>query len=224
MSGKGTTGHNVRHDLLPAEHKIVRGLTRGRLFVMAPGEDEIPMRRNEADANRLAEIGSDDEEDHVEPALATKKKKDPTPLQQSALDFMSQSTEERATASLFKMKWGKLQHEVIEWEILADGVDIVDNPMVCSEEIHMKKTIDFGSESLDDTFFNHFFPCVEGHGRKLDEFFKDTRALCHLTAKDDKIMFNQPEDEDPDWAVKQCCLLLIAYVTEVVQGVDNLWM
>jgi len=40
---------------------------------------------------------------------------------------------------------------------------------------------------------------------------------------DEKIQFNQPDDEDPDWVVKQCYLLMVAAATKPVIGVDNLW-
>ena len=227
VSGKGATGYNVSYDLMPAGHKIVHGLMRAKLVVLAPREDEIPMQQNAATAALLGEIGSDDDEEveeEVAEGVSTTKKKKPTPLQQSVKDFMSQMTKEIATAALYEMKWGKLQHEVIEWEILADGVDITDNPMVYPEEIHMKKEIDFGSEPLDEIFFNHFFPCIEGHAKKLDDFFKSPAALYHSTVRDDDILFHQPKDDDPDWVVKQCHLLLTASLTETVQGVDNVWM
>jgi len=44
------------------------------------------------------------------------------------------------------------------------------------------------------------------------------------TVREEKIHFHQEGvDEDPDWVVKQCYLLMIAAVTEAEVGVDNLW-
>jgi len=37
------------------------------------------------------------------------------------------------------------------------------------------------------------------------------------------IKFHDPDDDDPDWKVKQCYLLILAAATEREHGVENLW-
>ena len=57
----------------------------------------------------------------------------------------------------------------------------------------------------------------------MDEFFSNKEAPRHQTVIDEKIQFNQPDNEDPDWVVEQRCLLVVAAATEPVISVDNLW-
>ena len=57
----------------------------------------------------------------------------------------------------------------------------------------------------------------------MDKFLSDPRATYNDTVVRDQIKFHDDEDLDPDWKVRQCCLLLIASATEIVCGVDNLW-
>jgi hypothetical protein len=66
------------------------------------------------------------------------------------------------------------------------------------------------------------FPCV-GHAKLIDKFLSDTRATYHDTVVKDNIIFHGPDAADPDWMVRQCYLLMIAFATEIVNGVDNLW-
>jgi hypothetical protein len=39
----------------------------------------------------------------------------------------------------------------------------------------------------------------------------------------DKIKFEDPEAEDPDWKVKQAYTLMIAAALEIENGVENMW-
>jgi hypothetical protein len=55
---------------------------------------------------------------------------------------------------------------------------------------------------LNDLFFEQFFPSVVGHAKIIDEFRADHRSPFHSTVTIDKIKFEDPEAEDPDWKVK----------------------
>jgi hypothetical protein len=38
-----------------------------------------------------------------------------------------------------------------------------------------------------------------------------------------RIVFHDPDDDDPDWQVRQCYTLLISAASEIENGVENLW-
>jgi hypothetical protein len=42
--------------------------------------------------------------------------------------------------------------------------------------------------------------------------------------KHDRIVFHDPNDDDPDWQVRQCYTLFIAAASQIENGVENLWM
>jgi len=214
-SGNTKCGYVVEYDRLPAGHKIVTGVARGRLRVLEAGQDE---------PEQLATL---EEITEAEVEAEAKKAKKKTPLQLSIEDFENQTKVEIATSQLFEMAVTK--DEVIDWKILPDGEHITqdDNnnlvPFKCPDALVFKKEIDFINTPLDEIFFDEFFPSVKGHAARMDEFHSSVQSSWHQTVQKEKITFNRPEDDDPDWVVKQCYLLMIAAVTEAETGVDNLW-
>ncbi|MGL5936847.1 MAG: hypothetical protein ACRCZI_14630, partial [Cetobacterium sp.] len=154
----------------------------------------------------------------------TKKKKKPTPQQQSDIDFKKLSLEDRQVIGEFQMKYNATG-DSINWKILKDTEYLKpsEDPCIYPDGVCFLKDIDFIEEGFDKTFFDVFFPTVVGHALLLDEFFSSTKAPYHKTVKDEAFTFHRPDDEDPDWIVKNCYLLLLAAVGEVKLGIDNLW-
>jgi len=210
LMGTARTGYNVEYDLLPQDHKIVHGIGRGRLKVLDPGADK-PTQLSTMEEIAAATL-----------AKAEKAKKK-MPYQLSVKAFKSMSPEEKATAKLFQMDVKEDIH--VDWKILQDDehLEEADDPLVYPTELEFKKEVDFVNKPFDEIFFDDFFPSVTGHAALFDEYFNDNRAPYHSRVKEEKISFNRPDDEDPDWIVKQCYLLMIAAVTEPEIGVDNLW-
>ena len=64
---------------------------------------------------------------------------------------------------------------------------------------------------------------LSGHANIIDTYLSNPLAAYYDTVARDKIVFHDEEDEDPDWKVRQCYLLLIAAATEPFTGVENLW-
>jgi len=209
-SGKGAVGCNVDFDAFPAGHKTIVKVRRARLTVLKTGDEEndIPSLVKESAAKELEEMA--------------KKKKKPTPHQIDAAAFRSRTEEEIQDATNFRCRHN--EEDCVEWDILPDGDHILADPMKVPETLGLKKEIDF-SDTADfgEMLFKDCFPSVQGHGKLLDEFFSDRRAPHCQTVKDEKIAFNQPDDDDPDWTVKQCHLLMVAAVTEAEIDIDNLW-
>ena len=208
VSGKTTTGYNIDFDLFPADDKRVSGIMRSRLTVMGPGAEEQAMpSQQQLIAEEL------EEQERKEAAM--------DPYTRSFIDFLKKDDEEVKAATLFEMKLS--EDKVIEWEILPDGVDVTDQPLDHPETLETLKNVDFDKDSLDTILFRDFLPEVKGHGAKMDQFFADKRAPYYSTVKEEKIKFHQEGEDDYDWAVKQCYLLIIAAVTEPEIGIENLW-
>lgn len=76
------------------------------------------------------------------------------------------------------MKYGNGNDEKLRWEILPDGVHIPksEDDMQWPEELMLKKELNLDySKGLDQAFFEDFFPCVNGHGKRLNGFHNDVR-------------------------------------------------
>ena len=206
--GNGTRGYTVAFDLLPSGHKKVNGLQRRSITTLLENSEESQMPEGVED---LSQVNAD---------KPCRKK---TPMQQSISDFLSFSKDDLKEAKMFEMKLDSTENNTIKWEILGDGVDIVDDPMIYPTELPLKKNIDFDSEPLAEIFFRDFFPSVEGHASLMDEYFENSNVPFGSTVAAEKIRFHQPDDRDPDWIIKQCYLLVIAAATEPEIGVTNLW-
>ena len=207
-SGKANKGYTVDFDLFPVDEKRVSGQMRNRLTVMAPGAEE-------------AELPSQQQVILEEQQEQERKEAKMDPYTKSFVDFLRMDKEDVKASTLFEMKLS--DDKTIEWEILPDGVDVTDQPLQYPETLATKKEVNFDKDTLDTILFHDFLPEVKGHGALLDKFFSDIRAPYHSTVKDEGFVFHQEGEDDCDWAVKQCYLLLIAAVTEPEIGIDNLW-
>jgi hypothetical protein len=74
---------------------------------------------------------------------------------------------------------------------------------------------------LTHSILHHF---ISGHAKIIDKFLSDPRANYNDTVVRYKIVFHDEDHEDPDWKVCQCYLLIIASATEIVSGIENLWL
>ena len=106
-----------------------------------------------------------------------------------------------------------------------DGVNVDFGGVDFETDVEWKKDITWKEDNSDlaEIFFEHFFPCVKGHAKLIDDYHSSKNSPYYLTVERDKIKFHQEDDEDPDWMVKQCYLILVASVTEVECGAENLW-
>jgi hypothetical protein len=56
----------------------------------------------------------------------------------------------------------------------------------------------------------------------MDEYLADEKAEFHSTIINENIIFREEDAEDPDWKIKQCYTLMVAVVSVMEIGVDNL--
>jgi len=110
VTGKGTTGYNVKYDLLPAGKKMVKAVLRSRMTVLVDGAEEPAMP------------SSVEEQAEIEAAAEAESKKR-SPFQKSLETFKALSPLDQSEAKLYEMYFGTGEDDKIEWEILPDGLD-----------------------------------------------------------------------------------------------------
>ena len=240
---KGTTRWIVSLDVFPDGHKEIQ-LYRSRLKEVSHGEEEREYERDpgpsefvDSDDNELDSIRRqmydvpmvDEDPNEITDNAARaqpaddgkKKKKKATRSEMEFTRFLGKSDDDIKAQKKFDWYYGSHESQYVRWEFLDDDKHIVDDPL---EELNpaFKKELDWDL-SLDEIFFEEFFPKIKGHAELVDEYNSDERAPWYQTVKSMNIKFHDPDADDPDWKVKQCYLLLIAACTEVEIGVMNLW-
>jgi hypothetical protein len=146
---------NVRFDVLPQEESVVENISRTRLTVVVPGEEEQPLTQREQEqvsfllnSNEDAVIGGPSVEKD------TKEK-----------EFCNMDKAVLKDATKYIMKCGNKE---IVWEILCDTEYIIDkhDPLVLPEEAELLPEI---HENVDkvlgnpaDSFFRYVFPDIKG--------------------------------------------------------------
>ena len=110
-------------------------------------------------------------------------------------------------------------------EFLSDSEHHIDTddfmPPLRSANI-LSSDFDFNA-SIEENFFKHVFPSITWHAQIIDKFLSDPQAPYYDMVQYNKIKFQDPNDPDQDWKVKQCYEIIIAAVTEVENGIENLW-
>ncbi len=206
-------GWDVRFDVLPIDCNVVSNITRSKLTVLAPGEEEVVGERGINHAELLEQVENDEE----------KEKKKESPMLKCQRDFAGLTKDTILAANVFRMTYDIGPEDHFTWEILGDGEHNVDQDFVPPASTNVVSNSFDYDEAKEDNFFQHVFPSIEGHGIILDKYLGDPRAPYHDTVKVEKIKFHDPEDPDPDWKVKQCYLIIIAAATQFESGYENLW-
>jgi hypothetical protein len=135
---KGTW--NVKLDVLPLDANVIENISRVKLQVLQPGEEEEPLSRR----NKLAVDSSSDDESN------------------GNSDNFCPLTDSIYTMTVGDIPW--------EWDILPDGVHITEeeNPLDLPDKLEfrgMDPDLFDSEENLLDTaamFFKHVFPDVVG--------------------------------------------------------------
>jgi hypothetical protein len=231
LSGASNKGYNVEFDILPSNQKKVH-LTRKRLTVVKDGEEEQIEEERINTVNELSEINIDENEDDDEqetgqtartPATTRKRQGRKGVYQQSIDSFINLDQDILRETTSFELNLN--DNSKLEWKILGDQEFISkdEDPLVYPDELRIQADVSFSEQTLSEIWFQYFLPCIEGHALLMDEYLSNQKAPYYITAKTKKVKFHRPDDEDSDWIVKQCYMLIIAAVTEAEVGVDNLW-
>jgi hypothetical protein len=208
VSGDSKSAYNVRFDNLPADNQLVVVKRAALLTVVAPGEEEKVYNHASSVANNCAVITT---------------KKCP-PQQEAANNFCELSDKMIAEAATYKMQYGKEDNKFLSWKILKDEEDLEWEAIELPDDVKYLKDINVDDNTnLNDIFVYPFFPSVKGHAKTLDKYHASTSSPMHKTVKDDKIVFYDDNNDDSDWMVKKGYTLMIAAVTKVQNGTENLW-
>lgn len=219
VSGGGTKtirkGWDVKFDVLPMEENIIKNITRSKLSVLAPFDEEIATPVIDQ-ADQLEQICGEKD--------STSKDKSKNPILRSQKEFKKLDKETKRDATNFEMCWNKKDpKDVINWKIFADNEHYTDrNFSPPTDSILELSNFDL-NKTVTENFFEAIFPSIKGHAKVMDKFLSDERAPYYETVKQDRIIFHDEDADDPDWKVKNCYLLLVAAATEVENGVENLW-
>ena len=123
-----------------------------------------------------------------------------------------QSDEAIKTATSYKHYYGEKNTEYIEWTILKDGEEIVEDIMQPPPRYATPFGYNIGWSRFPkdmnylNIFFDHFFPSLEGKAAVLDEYLASPRCTCHDMVVSDRIIFHQSSRPDPDFIVSTCCV------------------
>lgn len=230
---RGKKQHPIKFDLLPHEHNLVV-VKRSIIKVLIPGEDEPEYDEKQARIDALneecehpnlpsneygsgddmASIGSSDcgeENDATEGSGGGKKgKKKKKKKARCAIEMerflKEKSDEDIAKAQSYRHFYGEEDNQYIEWTILQEGEEIVDDVMQPSQPSAVfNKDIPWSRYPKDmnytDVFFDHFFPSLQGKAQVLDEYLASPHCSCHNMVVSDKIRFHRPNNNDPDFIV-----------------------
>ena len=202
ISGNGKQGYNIKFDDLPAEDQMVYVRRRNIIVVLEEGEEEVECDHVNVDLNEEVIVPNKDE--HKDCITA----------------FCDMSDEEVMNAMTFTLKDSTT---TIVWDILPDG-EYIEWDEVKSNGETWKKEIEINNDTImNDIFFDDFFPCIKGHAKLIDDYHSSRNSPYYSTVRNDQIKFHDPDVEDPDYLVKIAYTIMIAAVSEVEQGVENLW-
>jgi hypothetical protein len=227
VGGSSNGGWIIAFDDLPEAEKKVT-VNRNKVALLEEGEYEVqhpPQLQDMVDDD-----GDDEEEDLTdnddERNKRKRKKKKLSPDKESIKNFCALDDNSVKKITAFEYKWGRqgCSNQVIKWKVHGKTEYITQSPLQIPTQgpAMISNHVDFSLPPITN-FFKHVFPDLTGHGKIMDTYLLNPRASHHSTYLQLGHQFHDDESVDPDWLVKQCYTLLIAAVTEIERGVQNLW-
>ena len=224
--------YNINYDLFPENGKSLR-LTCSSCTTMRPGQDELKYDPRHDKVNETVKNlemldpdpedfdlvlpdsdnnGDDDLGDNVRKKKKAKRKKTRKVL--SLESFMNLSNNAVLAATTFHHYHGEGDNNFIEWTILREGEEIVEDVMQHNNTSPFSIDIPWepgvGAVDYFDIFFNYFFPSLEGKAAVLDKYLSNPLCSGHNSYYvHEKVRFHQPDRPDPDYIVSKlfvwCC-------------------
>ena len=209
MGPTGKKNYNIQLDLLPSDHNIFP-VPRAHITVIRKGDEEPDFTHQQRDDAEVAE-----QCENLDNASGDEGGGKRNYRKESIDAFLSLTKEEQKASRAFCHRYGPAQEECVNWDILADDEQILEDPMTHPEDgnpFSIDVPWDPNPDKVDynSVFFDHFFPDLEGKAELLDEYLADDRCSIHHTVKSDKIKFHrETDDDDPDILVSVTLFMLL---------------
>ena len=229
-SDKKKGWYNVEYDLFPTDARSLR-LPRTSLTTMRQGQEEPQYdKRHDKVEQVLADLellepdpedfdlvlpdSDEDEEEDNSGGHKKKSKRKKTRKVLSLESFINMSDESVLAATTFNHYYGEDDNDFIQWTILQEGEEIVDDVMIHEEnkspyKIDIPWKPDVRTLDYCEIFFKYFFPPLEGKAALLDKYLSDPRCSGHTAYYiNEKVRFHRPHKPDPDYLVSLMFVLL----------------
>ena len=161
ISATGNKGWKIEFDLFPADAKVVFVVHHKCIKLVGVGDEENPYDK----ATDIENYSS-----------VLKKKKLPSPLQQSNKEFVVVPADDLKVISEFNMQYTEAG-DAMTWHILKDREYLkpADDPCKYPREVQFLKDLDFvGNDAITQTFFDDFLSLLEGVAARMDEYYSDS--------------------------------------------------
>jgi hypothetical protein len=201
---------------MPGEDEPQYDEKQARIDAMLEDCEHPNLQSNEyGSEDDVVSVGSTTGNDEDQPATQSSKKKKkerkkPCAVLEMELFLNEQFVEEIATATSYKHFYGEGDDQYIEWTILKEGEEVVEDVMKPPPEtntpfgLHIPWSRYPKDMNYTDIFFSHFFPSLQGKAIVLYEFLSNPYCSCHAMVASDKIRFHRRERSDPDFIVSHC--------------------
>ena len=102
--------------------------------------------------------------------------------------FLALSKDKKKSALSFLHKYGPDPEDSIEWEILEEDKQIVEDPMKHPKDLDLFNKAapwkpKYNEVDYNDIFFKYFFPCLKGKAALLDKYLNDERCSVYHTVQ-----------------------------------------
>jgi hypothetical protein len=198
-------GWDIELDILPVDENRVMNVTRNKLSVLAPAEDE-----------------------NVEPHLTQSEKleqnvKEEEEKKRNYHQWIStrQILQHYQRPLVQKQRYFAWPMEMIQPNVLTGKLSVIKSTILVPTSSNVVNSSFNFDAPFEQNVFEHIFPSVEVHAAIIDKFLADPRATYYETVKSHKIGFFWDSNPDPDWKIKQCYLLIIAASTELEKGLKT---
>jgi hypothetical protein len=189
-NGNSSKGWDISFDLFPPEDKIIHGVLRNRLTLVAEGAEE-----NDYDRDVDMEYFDKMKTPPLQRASSNININTTAPTPQKL--FLKLTQQYMVTTTSYVEQWENHELDQIEWETLEDEDEISwGMPKPDPEGSILKLFFDNGT-NLDKMFFDKIMTYVSGNCLLMDKYFEDPHADMHLTVNNANIRFHDPEADDP---------------------------
>ena len=117
-------------------------------------------------------------------------RKQMSPMVQCQKEFAENDKDTLASAKAFAMRYSNNPDESSDWDILGDTEHHTDCEFIPPNSTNVVSSEFDVDVPIEDNFFDHISPLVEGHAEIINRFLADQHAPFHDTVKSNNIKFH----------------------------------